>query len=115
MDEPRKIIALRSGALGDCVVSTPALRLLRRRFPEAEITVVGDPYSIRVLEGSPFFDRTIALSHWTMPKLDYLRALIALRREKPDLLIAFNSSGRSRIQTAIIGGRRRLGFDRGHW
>lgn len=38
----RRILVLRGGALGDFIVTLPALRLLRARWPSAEITLVGN-------------------------------------------------------------------------
>jgi ADP-heptose:LPS heptosyltransferase len=38
----RRILVLRGGALGDFIVTLPALALLRRRWPSAEIELVGN-------------------------------------------------------------------------
>ncbi|HVS53394.1 MAG TPA: glycosyltransferase family 9 protein [Opitutaceae bacterium] len=38
----RRILVLRGGALGDFIVTLPALALLRRRWPEAHIELVGN-------------------------------------------------------------------------
>jgi heptosyltransferase III len=38
----RNILVLRGGALGDLIVTLPALELLRRRWPEARIEMVGN-------------------------------------------------------------------------
>ncbi|MEO7798703.1 MAG: hypothetical protein ABIY47_13370 [Opitutaceae bacterium] len=38
----RKILVLRGGALGDFIVTLPALALLRRRWPESKIELVGN-------------------------------------------------------------------------
>lgn len=38
----RKILVLRGGALGDFIVTLPALALLRERWPEADIELVGN-------------------------------------------------------------------------
>jgi len=39
----RRIVVLRAGALGDTVLTLPALQLLRRRFPEHRFQAVGHP------------------------------------------------------------------------
>jgi ADP-heptose:LPS heptosyltransferase len=109
-----KIIALRSGALGDCVVSYPALRLLREHYPNAHITVICDPYSGPILEGSGYVDRVLLMAHKGR-KLAYLWDLLRLRKEKFDLLIDFQLSGRSIFQVALTGAKRRLGLDKKHW
>src|SRR5262245_58505846 len=38
----RKILVLRGGALGDLVVTLPALAALRQRWPEARIELIGN-------------------------------------------------------------------------
>src|SRR3954465_15700140 len=38
----QKILVLRGGALGDFIVTLPALALLRERWPEARIELVGN-------------------------------------------------------------------------
>jgi hypothetical protein len=37
----KRIVVIRAGALGDTVLTFPALSLLRRRYPDAEITAIG--------------------------------------------------------------------------
>lgn len=107
--EPRRIIFLRGGAIGDCVASLPTLRLVRERFPRSEISVLGNPYNRPVLQTSSDYD------HLFTPDADgnrfaYIRDLLALRRNQFDLLLGCNSNHQSRFQTRIIGARRRIGF-----
>jgi ADP-heptose:LPS heptosyltransferase len=43
VDSPRRILVIRAGALGDCLLMWPALAALRERFPQARIDVMGYP------------------------------------------------------------------------
>jgi len=108
-----KIVALRSGALGDCVVAEPALRLLRGAFPQGDITALGDPYGGDLLSAMGHADRVVKLTHRGR-KTRYLRELLSLRRQRFDLLVDFQLSGHSRFQIALIGAKHRLGLDKGH-
>src|ERR1700761_4292671 len=38
-----RILVIRGGALGDFIVTLPMVRLLRQRWPEAHIEVLGNP------------------------------------------------------------------------
>ena len=44
----RRILVLRGGALGDLIVTLPALALLRRRWPEAHIALIGNTTAARL-------------------------------------------------------------------
>jgi heptosyltransferase-2 len=93
------------GWVGDAVMATPALRALRRRYPDSRAVAVGKPYVADVFAGGDWFD-------------DYLGftgvASVAwrLRRLKIDLAVLFPNSFRS-AWTAWLGGcRRRVGYAR---
>lgn len=57
---PRHIVAVRALHLGDLLHAVPALRALRRGFPQAEITLVGLPWAASFVERfSDYVDRFV--------------------------------------------------------
>lgn len=93
------IIRLRS--LGDCVLSTPAIHLLRQHRPDLKIAVVSEQPFIPLFEENPDIDDIIVPSG------------PLLRRWKPQLALNLHGGTRSLILTAGSMARFRAGF--GHY
>jgi ADP-heptose:LPS heptosyltransferase len=55
-----RLLVLRPGAIGDTLVTTPALVALRRRFPDATIEVVGNAATLPLLAEGGLIDRWIS-------------------------------------------------------
>ena len=100
----------------------PLLRELRRRLPDAEITLLCKPASRTLLEPSGVVDRFIEidvpwtafdgkyqLHRYTDPR--FLATIRALRKERFDMSIDSRMDLRSNMLAWIIGARRRVGFD----
>ena len=94
------------------ILTIPAISKIRDRFPSAHITLISDHYSGPALRGLPYFDE-IVIAHPTLTSnADYFRTMRRLSKQKFDLLIDLHGTGRSLVQTVLVGGRYRLGFDR---
>lgn len=55
----KKILVLELAHIGDVVAIIPAIRLLRKRFPESSITVAVSPWAKEVLTGNPDIDEIV--------------------------------------------------------
>lgn len=56
----KRILVLRGGALGDFIVTLPALRLLRARWPEARVTLVGNATAADLGRTAGYIDQVIS-------------------------------------------------------
>ena len=90
------IVRLRS--LGDCVLSTPAIRLLKQARPDLEIGVVVEPRFQAVFEGNPDVAAILPPS------------ALAFRRFGPELCLNLHGGGTSARITALSGARHRAGL-----
>ena len=90
------VIRLRS--LGDCVLTTPGLMLLKGARADLEIGVAVEERFAAVFEGSPAADRILA------PTLQ------AIRRWKPAICVNLHGGSRSQWMTALSGAKWRAGF-----
>ncbi|MEW6488308.1 MAG: glycosyltransferase family 9 protein [Thermodesulfobacteriota bacterium] len=61
---PRRILLSNGAHLGDVVISTAVLPVLRSAFPEAEIGFLAGSWSEPVLRGHPLVARTHRVDHW---------------------------------------------------
>jgi ADP-heptose:LPS heptosyltransferase len=53
----RRLLILRGGALGDFLVTLPAIALLRQRWPNAEIELIGNPVAAALAQNRGLLDR----------------------------------------------------------
>lgn len=87
---------------------TPALRALRRRFPEARLTAAGRPASVALLEGLPWMDALVPLP--ARPGIGgMLRAGRRLRSLRPDCAVVFPHAFRTALLARMSGARVRVG------
>jgi heptosyltransferase III len=56
-----KILVIRGGAIGDFILTLPAIAALRERFPDAHIEVLGYPHIAQLAEISGLVDRVQAI------------------------------------------------------
>ena len=57
--EINKILVIRLDRIGDIVLSTPAIRALRRSFPKATIHFMATGYTKDILSGNPNIDQVL--------------------------------------------------------
>ncbi|HXR03931.1 MAG TPA: glycosyltransferase family 9 protein [Verrucomicrobiae bacterium] len=109
--EARKVMVFGLGFLGDMVHLLPAVWMVRRAYPRAQLHLGAAAHIASFLECAPWVDRV-----WGYPRfprhaslrenLDFVRRL---RRERFDALINLNGSDRSSWLTFFSGARERLG------
>jgi len=58
VEPPRgKILVIRGGAIGDFILTLPAIAALRRQFPDAHLEVLGYPHIIQLAQAGGLVDR----------------------------------------------------------
>lgn len=102
------VLAIRLRALGDVVLTTPALRALARGHREAPLEVVTETRYAPLLEGLEHVARVWPLDRTAGSTLTLARAL---RRRRYALAVDFFGNPRSAFLTAACGARQTAGFD----
>ena len=113
--EPRNILVIDFGQLGDVILSLPALAVVRHRFPRARVTVAVGGAAAAVVEMAGVADETIAvdrvalrdgpkhLSVWQIAKL-----VMEVRRRKFDFVVDLHSLSETNLLGFLSGAGQRL-------
>jgi heptosyltransferase-2 len=58
-----RILVIRGGAIGDFVLTLPAIRLLRENFPQAHLEILGYKHIVALAEGRYYADATRSIEY----------------------------------------------------
>jgi lipopolysaccharide heptosyltransferase II len=109
--DPRKILIVLHGAIGDVTRALPLAGLLRRRFPQATLTWSVEPASLPVVELCRFIDEIIVFQRGGGVAA-FLRFLAAIRARRFDLVLDLQRHLKSGFISRWSGAPYRLGFHR---
>lgn len=108
LPEPRRILLIKPSALGDIVHALPTLRLLRRRYPKAQIAWLVNPAFADLLRGVSALDEVFLFPRHQWSALP--EAVRTLRAFEPDWTIDLQGLLRTGLLTAASGASTRIGF-----
>ena len=118
---PQKILIIRFGRLGDVVLMVPALRAIRKHWPDAKIDVLVDHRYESVLKMCSAVSEVLPVNRIQMRDgakiraiVDILRLAEIIRRRKYDLVVDFHSFRETNLLTWHSRARWRLGLKRVH-
>jgi lipopolysaccharide heptosyltransferase II len=108
-----RILLVRLRQIGDVVFTTPAIRGLRDRFPDAHLTYIVEPNAAPVVAGNPHLNEVIVTAGRSglAGLRDDLRVIRRVRAAKFDAAIDFHGGPRSSLITWLSGAPVRVGYD----
>jgi heptosyltransferase-3 len=109
---PQKILIIQLRRIGDVLMCTPALRALRKNFPQSHISFLVERESSDLLTLNPQLDEVIVLEKEKYKNPLYsLRKIWQIRKKRYDLVIDFLGNPRSAYFSFFSGAGRRIGYD----
>lgn len=111
---PRRLMLLRTHAIGDVLLTTPVFRALKRAWPQTRLTMVVGLKSMPVLEGNPYLDEILSFpeSWWFRHRFGKIWTLTRRLRQYPkDGLILFHASPLLHLWGCFLKAPLRVGFD----
>src|SRR5215510_7506881 len=113
--KPRNLLVIDFGQLGDVVMSLPALRAIREKFPQARITIAAGTPSSQIVELSGYADEIIAVDRVALRDgfipLSILRIYSVvkdIRRRQFDFVIDLHSFSETNLMGFLSGASERL-------
>ena len=107
-----KILLVRLRLIGDVVLTTPLIRTLRRRYPDARLTYVVEPAAAPVVRGNRNLTDIVVVARtrgFTRVR-DDLALARRLRRERFDIAIDLHGGPRAAWLTWASGAPVRIGY-----
>lgn len=92
----KKILIIRFSSIGDIVLTTPVLRVLRARFPDAEIHYLTKPQLVALLKYNPNLNEVLTL------KKTLWETFLFLRKQKYDYILDLHNNLRSNLLTTAL-------------
>ena len=114
---PPKILVMEYFLIGDFVMSTPAFKSIRKKYPDAYIALLCSPPCKELIVHSVIFDEIIefkcpwATYDYSVNNIKNMICLITrLRKIEWDLCIALRGDFRNNIFMYLTGAKRRVGY-----
>jgi len=112
--QPRNILLIRTHALGDVLLTTPAIRAVRLRFRNSVLSMLTSEGTKPAIENNPSLDHVISFPDSLLVKrnpLSLWRLAGKLRREEYDCVISFSRSSLVHFVAMLTGSHLCVGLD----
>jgi heptosyltransferase-2 len=109
----RRLLVRSTNWIGDAVMTTPAIRAIRKNFHRAEISMLAKPWVAPVFENSPHVDRILLYDGEGKHKglAGKLRLARELRQYRFDAAILLQNAFEAALITFLAGIPSRIGYD----
>ncbi len=102
-EDVRNILVVSSTAIGDTLLSTPAIRAVRERYPAARITAHFNAGNMELFENNPHIDGIIP---YYGGYKKFLKTVREFRRQNFDLVLIFHGNEPQATPMAYLSGAR---------
>ncbi len=112
MKEFKNILIVRTDRIGDIILTTPAIKALKKRFKDARITILVTPQTKDLIEGNPYLDEILVDDRKKDNKyfFGFLKLIVLLWRKKFDLAVVYHTKKRTNLLCFLAGIPNRLGY-----
>ena len=103
MKKIERILIIRLSSLGDIILTTPILKAMRKKFPEAEIYYLTKKDYVELLDTNPYINKIINIDTYdgVMGVISLIKAISSIRKLKIDLVVDMHFRHWSYFRTAL--------------
>lgn len=129
--EQKRILVIKLSAVGDVILSIPSLRAIRRKFPQARLSVLVSRKCRKIIRNCPYVDDTLVYEERTGQNAaspvgrspvgagrriaEVLRMGKLLAKEDFDITVDLQNNKISHVLSFLSGARVRAGHDNRKW
>ncbi|HPN87872.1 MAG TPA: lipopolysaccharide heptosyltransferase II [Candidatus Omnitrophota bacterium] len=112
MQKFNKILVVRTDRIGDVVLTTPSLKVLRENYPDAWITLMVTPFTKDLVSANPYIDEIMVDDRKKRHKgfWGFIKLIKDIRKKKFDAAIIFHTKRRSNLFCFFAGVPHRIGY-----
>ena len=111
----KNIVLILFGLMGDVIMRTPIIKVLKDFYPDANITVFVDSIGKEVLKNNPNIDNILVVDRSKSNRLKYIKekikAQIELLSLKPDLVMDLYGGSSAKNMLKLNFAKYKIGFD----
>jgi lipopolysaccharide heptosyltransferase II len=104
-----KILLSRLRFIGDIVLTTPVIEVIREKFSDAVIDYLGEREGVTLLQNNPYLNEIITYDFGANEIKEQLRVVSLLRKKKYDIAIDLFGNPRSAIAIFLSRAKMRIG------
>lgn len=105
-----KILILQTAFIGDVILATSLIELVKKKFPQAQIDFLLRKGNESLLKGHPQISNIIIWNKKKGKYLNLIKLAVSARKEKYDYVLNIQRFASSGIFMALCGGKVKIGF-----
>lgn len=109
-----RILITRTDRIGDVMLSTPVIKAVRDRYPNAYIAFCVEPHAVEIVDNNPYLSEVIVYDKKGKHKSIFgiIKFIFEIRKKKFDLAIILHPTNRMNLTAFLAGIPKRVGYDR---
>jgi len=111
--EHKRILIIQTAFIGDVILCTPLIKILRKTFPDSTVSFLLIPETKKVLENNPHLNEILVYDKRKKKGIgSFLQIVTKIRERRFDLAVIPHRSLRSSLLAYLSGIPQRIGFDK---